>query len=412
MSLDKLSVPSLITPSNNTIAIVYSSTLAAIDNFRYNVKVLDESFSLITEMMIYPDTNNSNYLVFDASMILSDKLNKLSYNDYSREDILEKEDGLFAYYFQVTEYLGTTSVDTDITDKLYTFKGVRQYDDYWDYESYLLDGITKKFLTNRLSRSYKLDEYGTLDMFYGSYGVKNIIKGYVRVKVYYEDGVLSYYYNNYPTSGKLRGIWTMPIGPKQINNMAVEGNLENFAGTPTSAEILNDKDNIDPTVYYIITFCDNSKVPMSEDIRVDINHDCYRHEPVEFLYLGALGAYETFSARFASETTYKSGSSEVKSNTNRVIDDVYYHNTGDRGRRIINKRTIESQSVLTGWLNNDEAIDLMELYNSTDVYILKNNNTYPVIITNTSYKQKTIENDRLFNYSISYDMAYEKLTNR
>jgi ketopantoate hydroxymethyltransferase len=78
----------------------------------------------------------------------------------------------------------------------------------------------------------------------------------------------------------------------------------------------------------------------------------------------------------------------------------------------VNSRTTESYDVITGWMSDEETSDLMELFNSTDVYVIENSNTIPVIITNSSYDEKNVKNNRLYNYVISYDASYEKLSNR
>jgi hypothetical protein len=417
-SITILAEPQTITPANNPIQLVASSTNSGLEGFRYNVKIITNistTQDVISEMMVYPDSNNNGYLILDVSMIIADQLNKLSYNDYSYQTIKEKEDGLYEFAFKIQEYIGSTSVGDDglaNSSIHYAFKGVVQYDLSWDYELYLLNGTNKKFLTQKKSRSYKLDNYGSLDFFYGLYEFTTITLDWVRVKIYYEGGISSYYFNNFPASPSDRGIMTIPIGPKQLNDMAVNGNLVNFSGTPTSSEVINDKDNIDPTVKYEISYCNSSKIPVSESITIDMDYKCYKHTPVDFLYLGELGTYETFTARQGDVKSYNSAMSEVKTNQNHIIDDMYYHNVGDRGRTVVNKRISESHDVITGWLNDEQTSDLMELFASTDVYIIKDMLTYPVIITNSRYNQKNIKNDRLYNYTISYEMAFEKLTNR
>jgi hypothetical protein len=349
-------------------------------------------------------------------MIISDKLDKLSYDNYFTNSIIEKEDGLYSYYFLITEYIGTTAgtgVNGPETSSIrYAFKGVKQYGDYWDYEDYIFNGTTKKFLTEKTTRNYKLDEYGTLDYFYGLWGGVDVEDDLIEIKVYSEGGITKYYFNNYPVSPSIKGIYTIPVGPKQINEMAVSGFIDTSGGTPTTGEILHDKDYIDPTVRYEITYMNSLKVAKSESILITINHNCYKHEGVEFLYLGNLGSYETFTARQGKVKSYKTKKSEIKRNPNHIVDDQYHYNVGDRGRTIVNSRTTESGAVITDWMSDEEAGDLMELFNSTDVYIIENSNTTPIVITNTTYDVKNVKNDRLFSYNISYEMSYEKLSNR
>jgi hypothetical protein len=109
--------------------------------------------------------------------------------------------------------------------------------------------------------------------------------------------------------------------------------------------------------------------------------------------------------------SFKTARNEVKSNHYSIKSNQYTYSIGDRGRTNINVSTTESHSAISGWIGDVESQDIMELISSPEVYIKKGGEIYPIIIKNTGYDLKTIRNDKLFNYTIKFEMAYEKLSN-
>jgi len=409
MSLTKINESSLLYPSGNPVYIIFSSSDSGQDGFRYKVELYDIDNTKIIDTLIHPDTNNNNYLVYDFSMILNDKFIN-DYNTFNTEEITYIDGGVYPYRYTITEYIGQLSGSTYSNMYKYTFNGITQYGEDFIYDDYMLDGINKKFLTLKNKRKYRLDEYGTLNMFYGNYNTSNIVKGKIKVETHNTDGISTYYFDKYSLVLPINGINVIPIGPKQLNIMATNGDIDRSNGTPTNSNIIHGYEYPSETLYYNITFCDINKVEKSETIRVDVDLNCYKHKGVQFLYLDNLGSYETLSVRMGDVKSFNTGRSEIKSNSNRVIGNEYKEVIGNRGRSVVNLRTIESREVITDWINDDETDDIISLYNSSDVYIIVDDKPYPIIINNSSYIEKTINNNRVYNYTIKFDMAYEKLS--
>ena len=103
--------------------------------------------------------------------------------------------------------------------------------------------------------------------------------------------------------------------------------------------------------------------------------------------------------------------SYVSSDYNTLIANKWTHNIGDRGLKNTNIKKTETHTVKSGWINDNISKNIIQLLSSTDVYIIKNDEKYPIVITNNSAVEKNIINDQLFNYTISYKMAYNLNTN-
>lgn len=402
MSLGILQEPGSLIPVNNPVPIVYSSSNSTTDGFRYKITLSASTEDM--EIWIYPDTDNGYYCVYDFSMILSDIISKN--NNWDITGNTEAYESLLEYDYSITEYIGSTSGDTSTTTGLWVFRGVKQYEDPWDISEYTITGSTSKFLSNKLNRKYKLDEYATINALKGTFGSSYSNWNTVVIDLYNGEFLTRYYTDAFPGAGHINTIWSLPIGPKQINDMSNGGLIINSGTTlPVVGDFLDDT-----SVFYEIHLQSDNDIT-SETIRIYLDHECYKHDGVEFLWLGDLSTYETFSARMIDIKNFKTDKSEIKTNYYDINNNQYNYSIGDRGRDIINVRTQEKHGATTDWIKDNEASDLMEMFRSPDVYIIKDDNIYPIIITTSGYDEKTVRNNRLFNYTIGFEMAYEKLSN-
>ena len=399
MSLSQIQEPGLIRPVNNPLPIVYGSSFSGEDGFRYKVELLTSGGTLLTEVWIYPDTDYSNYCIYDFSMLMSDNVgsNKDNWNASGYTDSWESTG---VYKYRITEYIGITSGSTTTSDNLYTFRGVVQYGTDWDYTSHVpAIGRESNFLSNKSHYKYKTDEWATINTFTGNWDL-------VVIDTYNGDYLVRYTYENTISWLHLFSIITLPIGPANLNLMSNGGSITNSGTTlPVVGDLIDDS-----IVWYEIHLQNGINV-VSETIKIYVDQNCYKHNGIQFLYLGELSTYETFSARMADIKGFNTKRSEVKTNYNKFNGTTYGYEIGDRGRSIVNITNQEEHEVLTDWILDNQVTDLMELFNSPDVYIIVSGEIYPIIITTKSYEQKTVRNNRLFNYKIGFDLAFEKLSN-
>ena len=65
----------------------------------------------------------------------------------------------------------------------------------------------------------------------------------------------------------------------------------------------------------------------------------------------------------------------------------------------------------TGFVKEDMNQTIEELYFSENVWIRYEGKTLPVIPTSKSLQYKTSLNDKLINYTIDFEFAFDKLNN-
>jgi hypothetical protein len=93
------------------------------------------------------------------------------------------------------------------------------------------------------------------------------------------------------------------------------------------------------------------------------------------------------------------------------------YSVGDRGRTIFATKAEETFTIQSNWITDNEAKWLEELMTSPEVYIIGNDNeTYysgsstayklPIIVTQNSYEVKTTMRNQMFNFILTYKMAY------
>jgi hypothetical protein len=225
------------------------------------------------------------------------------------------------------------------------------------------------------------------------------------INVLYNNQGIPYYITK--TGGSIGGsVSILPLGPKNLNDMVINGDIFNKnTGIAATSPIIN----TDTLSYeYYLTSKDER---VTEKVIVNVDHNCYKHDGVEFLYLGELGTFESYTFRMADIKSFKTGRNEVKSNQYSINSNQYTYNIGDRGRKNVNVSSTESHDVISGWISDEESTDILELIASPEVYIKKDGEIYPIILTTTGYEHKTIRNNKLYNYTIKFDMAFEKLSN-
>jgi len=409
MSLSIIQNPLILSPCNNPIPIVVSSTTSSDIGFRYYVTLnITGTTTSSVSLFIYPDTTNSNYMIYDAAMILSDFIG--STNNWNCSGITTASEDILDFTYSVTEYTLAVSGETITGGTFKTFRGVKQYGDFWDSEDYMMNKYNQKFLSNwEGNRSYKIDEYGTINCFYGDFDVNNK-STWDAAKIVTSDGG-TFYIKTTPDYSSPK-IFTLPTGPKLLN----VGGLASLYFTKTGTTYDSYTGNIisSTTTSYTITLIQtgNTTSYKSETLTIDVDTTCYKHDGVQFLWLGELGTYETYTFRAKDIKSFNIERSESRKNY-WGFDSTYHYSIGNRGRRIVNLKATEEHQVYSGWIDTTTSQNLMELYLSPEVFIIRNGNIYPIIITNKEIEEKTKLNNegKIFFHTIVFMMAYEKMSN-
>jgi len=134
-----------------------------------------------------------------------------------------------------------------------------------------------------------------------------------------------------------------------------------------------------------------------------------KYTPYKVTYVNKYGAYQDlwFFLRSDQETAIKD--KRYFQNTINLTNLTYATNSGQEKRYDI--RTSKKINLNTGYVNEEVDNDIQELLQSENVWIRYENKTLPTIPTLQSHEHKTHLNDRLINYTISFDFAFEKINN-
>jgi len=139
---------------------------------------------------------------------------------------------------------------------------------------------------------------------------------------------------------------------------------------------------------------------------------CSKYEPTRFIWLDMYGNYNTFTFNGLNVKEFNLDRNSVNNDYFGIqTDGKWGYQVGDRGRKTVNIKKTQVHQANSGWLNNDLSKNLMDLYSSSDIYVIINDEIYPIVVTTNNVEEKNISNNRLFNHTISYEMAYDINTN-
>lgn len=284
----------------------------------------------------------------------------------------------------------------------YAFNGTRQYRERTkNFNQYVL-GLTNnnKFLRNYPSE-YKPINYGPLNETHEYETVSLIIAtpsgmtSSVKFAMFNSAGVQQTSYSYNLSSGNTYRRLDIGVGTQNLSNsFGINWSSSNYS-------------------YYTVTYLQNG-VTASETLKYRLKSECSPYnanEWVRVLWLNRQGGWDYFT--FTRDV--KKSVNITRSEYNRITD--WDYSVGDRGRTIFATKAEEQYTIQSNWITDNEAKWLEELMTSPEVYIIGNDNkTYysglstayklPIIITQNSYEVKTTMRNQMFNFVLSYKMAY------
>ena len=145
----------------------------------------------------------------------------------------------------------------------------------------------------------------------------------------------------------------------------------------------------------------------------DRHQSCSRYDNISLAWRNRLGAWDYMNFRGKSTESVDITRNEIERVPGTWDSTTFNYNNWDSGRETLYTEAIRKLTINSDWLNPDEGAWLEELFTSTNVQILADNNVvYPVILTNKSYTKKTSVNDKIkIQYSINLEYANKIRTN-
>ena len=154
----------------------------------------------------------------------------------------------------------------------------------------------------------------------------------------------------------------------------------------------------------------------TEDTKTDIikvkTVDCSRYTPIKVTFVNKYGALQDLWFRLKStETTDVRGESYKRSVFSEA---TLSYKTYQHQKQSFQVNGSDRITMNTGYLNDDHNAVMEELMLSEQVWMTKLTDeelVLPIMPRTKSITYKTSLNDRLANYTVEFDMAFDKINN-
>ena len=155
--------------------------------------------------------------------------------------------------------------------------------------------------------------------------------------------------------------------------------------------------------------------PVISGIRTEIDRvyikelDCNKYDAIKLTFYNRYGALQDlfFTAKHIETLTTKQ--EEYKSN---LIDfSTLSYSTTRHQAQTFQKQGKEKITLNTGNVNEDYNEWIKELMLSEKVWMTKDSTVYPIKVTSSNFRERTSVNDKVFNYTIEAEYAFDKVQN-
>lgn len=341
-------------------------------------------------------TDNSDFQAGDIIKISKDnKALNSSYDGIQEILSITGSTGIVVdtpYGINVTSESGIITLHSRITGTtgtLRTYNGTRQYDertvDFGDI--YLIDTSStitlEEFLYTYPEARKKvfIDSYETLSF------IADTTNSYsVTVERFDADGTVIGTVGGTGTlvsaaAGRRR--WDFGVGPQNI------------------IEQTSDPTYFDNVAYYTVRITTSGiSDTVSETITFEIVPNCSIYDNYRIVFMNRVGGYEYFDFKM----NHRKRVDVERTEYGKILD--YDYSMGERGRDILAQKATEKYEINTDWVSEAEIEWLEQLFTSPDVYVIRNNELHPIIITDTSYETKNVFRDQIFNLTLNFKYAY------
>ena len=202
------------------------------------------------------------------------------------------------------------------------------------------------------------------------------------------------------TAGKL------PIFAEGVGKVAIDG----------SDTQITDNGNTNQKIQYV-TIPSNSSIIQVYDTddttllkTISVTNVCEpKFTPYKITFVNKYGAFQDlYFFKKSSEST--NVTDEVfKRNIITNTSSNYQTSEGQKQRYNVNSNT--TLSLNTGFVKEDMNQTIEELFFSENVWIRYEGKTLPVIPSTKSLQYKTVLNDKLINYTVDFNFAFDKINN-
>jgi len=179
---------------------------------------------------------------------------------------------------------------------------------------------------------------------------------------------------------------------------------------------ITDNGNTNQKIQYVTIPADSSTIQVydTDDSTllktITVTNLCEpKYTPFKITFANKYGAFQDlYFFKRTSETTNVTDET-FKRNTIANATSSYQTYEGQRQRYNVNSQT--SLSMNTGFVKEDMNQTIEELFFSENVWIRYEGKTLPVIPASKSLQYKTVLNDKLINYTVDFQFAFDRINN-
>jgi len=179
---------------------------------------------------------------------------------------------------------------------------------------------------------------------------------------------------------------------------------------------ITDSGNSNQKIQYITIPADSSTIQVydTDDSTllktISITNVCEpKYTPYKVTFINKYGAYQDLWFFKKSIETFNVTDEQFKRNTIENSTVTYPKYGGQQERYNTNAK--KSITLNTGFINEDNNVTIEELFLSESVWIKQGSDTLPIIPKTKSLTFKTSVNDKLANYTIDFEFAFNKINN-
>ena len=134
-----------------------------------------------------------------------------------------------------------------------------------------------------------------------------------------------------------------------------------------------------------------------------------KYEVIDCLFINKFGFWDSFSFLKKSMTQMSTTESKYKRSIGKVVDNVYTYNLNAAQKLRYNVNGFKSIIVNTGFVNESFSLLLEEIMLSESIVLIIDDVFTPVTIQTNQVEFKKSVNDKLINYALTFDFAYNEL---
>lgn len=179
---------------------------------------------------------------------------------------------------------------------------------------------------------------------------------------------------------------------------------------------ITDNGNTNQKIQYVDIPADSSTIQVydTDDTTllktITVNNVCEpKYTPYKLTFVNKYGAFQDLYMFKKATKSIQVTSDLYKRNIVSNSTSTYATNEGQKERYNVNANS--SLTLNTGFVKEDLNKTIEELFLSENVWIRYENKTLPILPKSQTLNYKTVLNDKLINYTVDFEFAFDKINN-